>query len=397
MKRLLIVAALCALLILCVVPNTQAGSGWSSSVSPSFAFNGDSVTLTVTGIPGNFAFIKIRLGNETMDDRLVFLDDMGKGSVNWSVPILAQTGTYTFLVVANGVNVTSATVSIVFDDVTYLRWRVENVEKRNDQLSEMVGNVQDENDQTQGMIFPIWLACTIGVAATVFNVFVLFLFYLPAFKQRMDDWRFKDGLKGRMSTFYKTYIDPAPDGWMYRAVPTLDIEAERQKDKRKRRTFKPHVIIPTDDGLGFIQADVEIEGTKKEVPPEAEPEIEKVKKDGKMNFIGRLRAKREAKKVAPKTSETVPKEDYLELLKRLDKPEEERMSRTPERVYRSPTPSVEVGTTPEKPQDAVPIVIEEEVLETPVNAPKPRRKPSSKPRSTKPRAKKAESIKEVVE
>lgn len=390
---------LVAVLCLNFVPNTEAAGGWSSSISPSFAFNGDNVTMKVTGIPGNFAFIKIMLGNETLDTQLVYLDDMGHGSVVWNVPILAETGTYRFIVVSNGLNVTDASVSIVFDDVTYLRWKVDNVEDDNAQLREIVKRTVVELNDINGRIFWMWAAASITMAFAVCCGFVTVLYYTDEMKAKAQRWKRLEGVKGKASRAYFTYIDPALDGWMVHTIPTLATEAERVKRRNGNPTVEPFVTIPdASDPRGYRTNPVKVADEPEDVPA-VEPEPVKVKQKK-----GGDRMKRLFKKLSgirfrlPKKKERpIVVEDLTIMENRLAEMEEaERRSKAPERVEQPPTPSSEVGTPPEKPQDAVPVAKDEEVPETVENAPKPRKKVSSKPRTTKPRAKKAES-KEAVE
>lgn len=393
-----------ALLCLNVVPNAEGAGGWSSSVSPSFAFNGDNVTLTVTGIPGNFAFIKIMLVNETLDTQLVYLDEMGHGSTVWNVPILAQTGTYRFVVVANGVNVTEASVSIIFDDVTYLRWRVDNVEQDNEQLREIVQSTVSELNDIKGRIFWMWVAASITVAFAVCCGFVTILYYLPVVKIKMDEESRLNDMRGKMARTLKGVFDPDAPGLMLRAWPTMF--EERKRERRGVRPFHMEpmaVVSDPEEPMGVRVYPLEIVGDEK---PADEPfmKSENEMKDDtiidevpELNIIGKIRHKMERKK-AESTSKDVKMEALLAELERLKK---ERHPETPERSEQPPSPSPAVGTTPEKPQEAVPDVIEEEVPVKPENAPKPRKKASAKPKSTKPRAKREvvpkEAVKEVVE
>lgn len=395
---------LAALLLMNVVPNTEAAGGWSSSVSPSFAFNGDNVTLTVTGIPGNFAFIKILLGNETLDTQLVYLDDMGKGSVVWNVPILASTGTYRFIVVSNGVNVTEASVSIIFDDVTYLRWRVDNVEKDNAQLREIVKSTVTELNDIKGRIFWMWAAASVTCGFAVMFAIITVLYYIDELKAKAERWKRLDGVKGKASRFYKTYFDPELDGWMVHTIPTLATEAARVKKKNAPPTVEPFVTIPdASDPRGYRTSPVKVAEEPMDVPVvETEPVKANQKKGGDrmkrlMKKLQGIRLRLPRRKDAP-----IVLEDVSKMESRLAEMEEvERRSKAPERVEQPPTPSSEVGTPPEKPQDAVHDAKDEEVPSKAENATKPRKKASSKPRSTKPRAKKAvvpkEAVKEALE
>ncbi len=233
MKRTFALLAFCALLMLCVMPPASADQmGWSSSVSPDFAFNGDEVELTVTGVPNQFAFVKVRLGNETVDDLLIVLDEMGRGEQNWTVPILAETGTYQFIVVSGGLNVTVCSLSVIYDDVTYLTHLVGEMQERNDQLEKMVLGNAKQTDGVQGQLFWIWLAGTIGVAGFIGMAFLTFMFYAPAgmflIRTRAHDRR----NRGR-SDFYKGLFDPDVDGLMTHARPTLlkDMEPYRVDDE----------------------------------------------------------------------------------------------------------------------------------------------------------------------
>ena len=397
----LLTLGLVALLCLNCVPNSEAAGGWSSSISPSFAFNGDNVTLTVTGVPGNFAFIKIMLVNETLDTQLVYLDDMGHGSVVWKVPMLAETGTYRFIVVSNGVNVTSASVSIVFDDVTYLRWRVDNVEDDNEQLREIVKRTVIELNDIQGRIFWMWAAASVTCGFAVCFGLITFLYYTDEMKAKAQRWKRLDGVKGKASRAYFTYIDPALDGWMVHTIPTLATEADRVKKRNGKPKVEPTVIVPdSNDPRGYRTHPVDVleEPVELELPgPKELPDDElKVKKGGKMKNI--IRKLRNFRVRSPKKETPIVVEDISVMETRLAEMEEaERRSRTPERSEQPPSPSPAVGTTPEKPQDAVPDVIEEEVPTEAVEAPKPRKRASPKAKTTKPRAKKAESVKEATE
>lgn len=395
---------LVAVLCLNCVPNTEAAGGWSSSVSPSFAFNGDNVTMKVTGIPGNFAFIKIMLGNETLDTQLVYLDDMGHGSVVWNVPILASTGTYRFIVVSNGVNVTDASVSIVFDDVTYLRWRVDNVEHDNEQLRQIVQRAIIELEDIKGRIFWMWATASIACAFAVMFAIITVLYYLPVVKIKMDEGSRKNGLRGKAARTFKAVFDPDAPGLMLRAWPTLFAERERERKKDRPFHMQPMAIV-SDPGepLGVRAYPLEIEGVGPDAPTD-EPfimaDVENAEKNEKpvekevlgLNIIGRFRQRIEMRRAEKKK----PVDEIASLKAELEKLKAERRPVAPERVEQPPTPSSEVGTPPEKPQDAVPVVEAVEAPPKAENATKPRKNASTKPKTSKPRPKKVES-KEAVE
>lgn len=395
---------LAALLLMNVVPNTEAAGGWSSSVSPSFAFNGDNVTLTVTGIPGNFAFIKILLGNETLDTQLVYLDDMGKGSVIWNVPILASTGTYRFIVVSNGVNVTEASVSIIFDENTFNAWVNERQAEEIERLNEMLDAVLKKLNDVDKRIFWMWAAASVTCGFAVMFAIITVLYYIDELKAKAERWKRLDGVKGKASRFYKTYFDPELDGWMVHTIPTLATEAARVKKKNAPPTVEPFVTIPdASDPRGYRTSPVKVAEEPMDVPVvETEPVKANQKKGGDrmkrlMKKLQGIRLRLPRRKDAP-----IVLEDVSKMESRLAEMEEvERRSKAPERVEQPPTPSSEVGTPPEKPQDAVHDAKDEEVPSKAENATKPRKKASSKPRSTKPRAKKAvvpkEAVKEALE
>jgi hypothetical protein len=361
------------------------------------------VTLTVTGVPGNFAFIKVMLVNETLDTQLVYLDEMGHGSVVWNVPMLAETGTYRFIVVSNGINVTEASVSIVFDDVTYLRWRVDQVEQDNEQLRTIIQNTLKAVGDLNEWRFWIWAAVVVCVGFTVCFALITIFYYLPVLKIKTDEYSRMNGLKGKMARTLKAVFDPDASGLMLRAWPTMF--AERERERRKNRPFHMDPIAVVSDPqepMGVRVYPLEIVGD--EAPKSvnepfifstSEPEKDSVVADGvpKLNIIGKIRQKMEMKKAAKET----PVDEIAMLRAELERLKKERHPETPERSEQPPSPSPAVGTTPEKPQDAVPVVVEEEAPTEVVEASKPRKKPAAKPKSAKPRAKKAEIVKEATE
>jgi hypothetical protein len=221
-------------------------------------------------------------------------------------------------------------------------------------------------------------------------------------KAKAQRWKKMEGVKGKASRAYFTYIDPALDGWMVHTIPTLATEADRVKKRNGKPKVEPTVIVPdSSDPRGYRTHPVDVleEPVELELPgPKELPDDEfKVKKGGKMkNIIRRLQNFRV--RLPKKKERPVAIVDVKDMEDRLAEMEEaERRSRTPERSEQPPSPSPAVGTTPEKPQDAVPI--EEPINAPPTveNAPRPRKRASPKAKAAKPRAKKAESVKEATE
>ena len=403
---------LVALLCVSGAPDAEAMNGWSCSVSPSFAFNGDNVTLTVTGIPGNYAFIKIILVNETLDTQLVYLDDMGHGSVVWNVPMLAETGTYRFIVVSNGVNVTEASVSIIFDDVTYLRWRVDNVEHDNAQLREIVHSTVTELNDIKDRIFWMWAAASVACGFTVCFAIITLLYYTDEMKAKMRRWKHLEGIKGKASKTYFAYLDPPLDGWMVHTIPTLAAEAERVRRRNAKKNVEPTLIVPDEnDPRGFASYPVNI-GTE---PPKETPEVRsddeqnkdlKKGKGGKMKSL--VRKLHWFKARPPKKGQPIEVEDISIMERRLAEMEEvEQHPDAPERSERPPSPSPVAGTTLEMPMDVIPIeapISEPQSIEAPIsepqsveNAPNPRKTVSPRSKNGRPKKKKTDDDKEAVE
>jgi hypothetical protein len=316
---------------------------------------------------------------------------MGHGSVVWNVPMLAQTGTYRFLVISNGINVTEASVSIVFDDVTYLRWRVDNVEQDNSQLREIVKRTVIELNDINGRIFWMWAAASITCGFAVCFGLITILYYQDEMVRKAKERVHRRNKEGKKNDLLLALTDPHIDGLLIRPCPTVLSAYESAKEPKERMDRRPKALIPNDEsptGYDEIPAKL-LEETV------AEPEALDLKEPVvKMNIISKIRHRLERKKKVKTPSKDERIESLVAELERLKK---EQRPETPERSEQSPSPSPAVGTTPEKPQDAVPVVIEEEVPKTVENAPKPRKKASAKPKSTKPRAKKAESVKEAAE
>lgn len=376
MKRICIIVALCAMLLLiCVLPDSSADeAGWSAKASPDFVFNGDVVELTVTGVPHQYAFVKVMLGNETLDDLLLILNDMGMAKQNWTVPILADTGTYTFLVVSGGFNVTSASVSVVFDDVTYLAYQVKLLQEQNDKLQDMVLANSKETQDVQERLFWIWAASTMVMACGVVCIFITYLYYTDEMRRKMENWKYKDGLKGRMSRFYKTFIDPDMDGLMVRPWPTLFAERRREKNKLDGGKVQPVVIMPdagSPGGFREYRLDVDDRSVVDD-EPEAENDVDAPKEKRTpaivlwVRGIGDRRTKRKASRKAKEL-------DDMKMKIRAMEGDVAPKVTTPEAVE-----DVKVATPPEPPTEAVEAPTPPKKVRTPTAAPKKRSAPRKK-------------------
>jgi len=225
------------LLVLMLVPFIPSGeaveNGWGVTVAPNFAFNGDTVEIKVTGIPTQYAFVRVQLNNMTVSDGLIVLNEMGTGSMNYTLPMLAETGTYVIVVVNNGVNVTSTTLSVVFDDVTYLRFLLSQVQEEQDRQSTSLALIGQLAQGVKDRLDWIFYAALIGAVLGSWGWFLMHYKFQP-----WNDWKLmtenrKAGWRTKLQTTFYMIRNPPAEGLMTLTLPEMNKKIEQAKQMIK--------------------------------------------------------------------------------------------------------------------------------------------------------------------
>ena len=224
---------LALLLLPSAAPGCEAAGGWSVSVQPGFGFNGDTMTIHVTGIPTQYAYVRIELNNRSIGDGVVSLDSMGKGSYNWTVPIQAETGIYKVTIINNGFNVTNATFSIVFDENTYLRYLIDEVIDEQDRQRTSLGMIGELAQDVKDRLGWILMACVIAATFCVWDTGLMYLKFRDWLDWKLVNRERINGLMGKTQmTFYRLRRPPA-EGLMSVEIPEMNRRIDLAKKKIK--------------------------------------------------------------------------------------------------------------------------------------------------------------------
>ena len=276
---------LCGLIILLSPQVASGAGGWVVQVSPTFIFNGENVTATVTGIPNTYAFVQLVTnstditGNATIkviDDRFLQLDDLGVAKTNFTLPIDAKNGVYAIHVVYNGAEVTNTTFNVLYDENLYNRYLVEELQKDLDRQNALVLQYGKISKALLDREWQMWMMALVSIIIAVLVVIILFLMFKDFLEYRTTISKRKDGL----TKAAQWLLHPPARGDIRPYLDHLDgnirERMERIEDGAKGTVIKhPFVLFPDpespygfgvaelrDDGLN----EVLVEGRKQRVP-----------------------------------------------------------------------------------------------------------------------------------
>ncbi len=217
LRKCLILMILVAVLVPLFAASASGAQGWVVQVTPRYIFNGENVTVSVTGVPNSFAFVQLATneiddeGNvtlNTIDDVFLQLDDLGNLNMNFTVPIDAQGGIYSVHVVYNGREVANATFEVVYDHILYLYFVDAENKAEIDRLRGMLG---EYGRTTQLLLDREWQVWVMGIGSTA-TVILVGLFVAVKFKDWVE-WR--TTISSRTAGFgklAKEMLHPPPRG-----------------------------------------------------------------------------------------------------------------------------------------------------------------------------------------
>ncbi|MDD3092135.1 MAG: hypothetical protein PHG80_10965 [Methanoregulaceae archaeon] len=217
LRKCLILMLLVAVLVPLFAGSASGAQGWVVQATPRYIFNGENVTVTVTGVPNSYAFVQLATngtddyGNvtlKTIDDKFLQLDDLGVLNTNFTVPIDAQSGIYSVHVVYNGREVANCTFEVVYDHILYLYFVDAENEAEIDRLRGMLG---EYGRTTQLLLDREWQVWVMGIGSTA-TVILIGLFVAVKFKDWLE-WR--TTISGKTAGFgklAKEMLHPPPRG-----------------------------------------------------------------------------------------------------------------------------------------------------------------------------------------
>jgi hypothetical protein len=347
------------------MPFAQAAEGsemWSARVSPDFAFNGDNITIDVSGIRYEYAQIIIELGGVYVTDFMLRLDPNGIGNATWEIPITTPSGDYTARVVSNGVNVTTVKFQVIFDKVTYLAWQVEKLQVRVEQQNKMLINYGGEVARVKELQQQYWIIAT--ACCSIAICFALFVIWTHRDWLRWSIETFEG--KGKVRRLFKAVLHMPPSGYAGTYIDGIDAErAKHAEEKQIMEGELPEKMVIVTTRGDVVTHSREISEVEEVPDVEAARDI-MTKHEVKEPFFVRLRKRMTARR------ERKHAEDLIE-----DEPAADVVPKVVKRVAKVPEPIPEA-------------VVEPEPAKVEVELPTPRKR-TTKVRSTT-RGKRAEQV-----
>jgi len=251
------IAILCLLVLVVVAtPGNARADSWSITTSPDFAFIGDNVSVELSGYPGVGAFVQMRSPDGSMiDERYVTTDGFGHAGWNYSIPADTPSGIYELVVVFEGENVTAGSLEIVFDEVLYQRFLIEELQEKLDFLGERVEVVKDLAVDNQAKVdTAFWVGLMGGVFSGTCLVIVLIslpMVYLFVWGKERD----KEGIKRRLLS-----LRPWAKGKMDPYIEWVGGNLEKTKARKRaeragvRSDLPPTAVIPSESSPQGFEA-----------------------------------------------------------------------------------------------------------------------------------------------
>ncbi len=294
MLRKILLALAVALLVVPLASGGASGAeGWVIQVAPRYVFNGENVSVTLTGIPNAYAFIQLAtnetdaFGNVTLDvidDRFLQLDDLGVVTANFTIPIDAQSGWYSVHAVYSGREVSNASFEVIYDKNLHNQYLIDELMGDLDRTNRMLAEYGRTTQTLLEREWQMWV-----LAPTAMGLVVLI--------GALVAWKFKDYIEWRtasskrkdgMSRVAKFFLAPSPKGdlgpYLKQAgIGTRTYVEEVENRERGLMSPKPFVVMP--DGSVLEMEVTEHDGRERveeapaeyvDLPDEAEDMTEEV-------------------------------------------------------------------------------------------------------------------------
>ncbi len=197
------------LLALPLCPAAQAKGGWTCTVTPSFAFIGDNVTIKITGVPEAIAFLRMLSPNGTkVDETTIMTDDVGQASYNYTVPVLLASGNYTIRLIYKGNVEVETSFQAIFDDVVYLTSIVNSLKDDINKQKEYVFQYSEMAIKAQNDFNNMLVLFCFSVGSVIIISFTWFRTFKPWTEWKVSRYRGASKLMGGV----KFILNPPPDG-----------------------------------------------------------------------------------------------------------------------------------------------------------------------------------------
>jgi hypothetical protein len=258
MKKCIILVGmvLSILMISTSIPSVKADqSGWEITADPAFAFIGENITFSVTGLANVYFLFFIEDSNQTrLKDAFVGTNDQGVGTINFTVPMTWQSGIYIATVQIEQLNLTQCQFEVVYDELLYQKFLINKLIIQVNLLhNQTLANGRVANTAISNQEMNNWTSFIFGIVSTVSGLYVVAKF------KRYWQWRMinMDRLHGPSWEKVMYIIDPPPRGDLrpYSTQMTSSVQSEFRKrlnEERGMAISEPMILYPNpEDPAGF--------------------------------------------------------------------------------------------------------------------------------------------------
>jgi hypothetical protein len=226
-KVLIIVCLICSMMPL-GASHAEAEGPWEVRTYPASAFSGDNVSFMIMGVPGAYAFVQVSLDGTPAFDTSTVLDAFGTANVSYQLPPDLPSGVYLVQVFYHGSPAGNASLEVVFDDMAYMHYRVNQMMKDNAKLTDRVVAYAELSQQTKAEYDRMELLFFAAIGVIISICLVMFFVLKPYI-----EWRAVNNMrKGHAAGVFRLIVKPPVEGDHSRYIDGARSEIV---ESRKRR------------------------------------------------------------------------------------------------------------------------------------------------------------------